>query len=951
MKPKLTSAMLLGLMVLSSTGCQSTDPTETSDLPELKQFAQPADSKELEGTLYTARTKHATTEIVTGFGVTTGEDALRVDFARVTKEKQWKMWPNVSFVPPQGTWNWNSNGSLTLDISNPARTPIKLILKLSDMAGLMGSPEGQLNYSVVVPPKQMMRYEMLFNGSKRKLDRYWGGEKINLRKIAEFKVYVQGPARPQTAILDNLRLVDATGDFVSAEELELKVDGPIPTLANVTSFDAGEADLVAPQRSLGTVTSKVKSEQGQALRVKFQPSVAYPNVTFKPVQPWNWSKHGEFNLALDLSNPSDETVQLYVRVDDAENEGWGGTANGVKDSISSYVTLNPGDSGTYYLPLQVSADQVVSGMRAEPPKKSFSAQAISYGWGERSLDVSQIHALQLYLQNPKAEQIIDVEQIRLIPSMESNTSRYQGLIDKYGQYTGYDWAEKVSSDEELQQAGAEALAQLGQVQPMADRSLYGGWAEGPRQKGTGFFRAEKVNGKWALIDPQGYLFFVTGLDNIRMNDTVTITGVDFMDPVQGKGAHVASPLRRQMFTWLPDAKDPLAANYGYAGMVHSGALKKGQVFSFYRANLQRKFQADKNQAEKIWRDVTVDRMVDWGFTTLGNWADPAFYNNKRVAYVANGWIVGEHARISTGNDYWGPIHDPFDPEFVVSTQKMVQKLTTEVHPEDPWMVGIFVDNEISWGNTKNDANQFGLVVNALSYDSATSPAKKTFTTYLKKKYGTMAKLNQAWGVNVDSWSSFSRSFDHRSDLTAGMRADYSILLQMLADKYFSTVNREVKKAFPYHMYLGARFADWGVTPEIERGAAPHVDVISYNLYAEDLQSKGDWSRLPELDKPTIIGEFHFGSTDTGLFHGGIVSAANQEERARKYKDYMASIIASPYFVGAHWFQYIDSPATGRAWDGENYNIGFVTVADEPYEKLIEAAREINRDLYKLRYGK
>ena len=50
-------------------------------------------------------------------------------------------------------------------------------------------------------------------------------------------------------------------------------------------------------------------------------------------------------------------------------------------------------------------------------------------------------------------------------------------------------------------------------------------------------------------------------------------------------------------------------------------------------------------------------------------------------------------------------------------------------------------------------------------------------------------------------------------------------------------------------------------------------------------------------------------------------------------------------VGAHWFQYTDSPVTGRAYDGENYNVGFVTNADVPYKEMVEAAREINQELY------
>ena len=39
-------------------------------------------------------------------------------------------------------------------------------------------------------------------------------------------------------------------------------------------------------------------------------------------------------------------------------------------------------------------------------------------------------------------------------------------------------------------------------------------------------------------------------------------------------------------------------------------------------------------------------------------------------------------------------------------------------------------------------------------------------------------------------------------------------------------------------------------------------------------------------------------------------------------------------IGTHWFQWLDQPATGRN-DGENYNIGFVDVTDQPYAELVD----------------
>ena len=45
---------------------------------------------------------------------------------------------------------------------------------------------------------------------------------------------------------------------------------------------------------------------------------------------------------------------------------------------------------------------------------------------------------------------------------------------------------------------------------------------------------------------------------------------------------------------------------------------------------------------------------------------------------------------------------------------------------------------------------------------------------------------------------------------------------------------------------------------------------------------------------------------------------------------------------------MDQALTGRG-DGENYQIGFVTVADAPYPELVQAARDIAATMYQRRY--
>ncbi|HXK95129.1 MAG TPA: hypothetical protein PKV38_15760, partial [bacterium] len=59
--------------------------------------------------------------------------------------------------------------------------------------------------------------------------------------------------------------------------------------------------------------------------------------------------------------------------------------------------------------------------------------------------------------------------------------------------------------------------------------------------------------------------------------------------------------------------------------------------------------------------------------------------------------------------------------------------------------------------------------------------------------------------------------------------------------------------------------------------------------------------------------------------------------------------ANPCCVGTHYFTLYDQSAMGR-FDGENYNIGFVDVCNQPYVPLADAARKCHERLYALAAG-
>jgi len=84
-----------------------------------------------------------------------------------------------------------------------------------------------------------------------------------------------------------------------------------------------------------------------------------------------------------------------------------------------------------------------------------------------------------------------------------------------------------------------------------------------------------------------------------------------------------------------------------------------------------------------------------------------------------------------------------------------------------------------------------------------------------------------------------------------------------------------------------------------------------------------------------------------MIHTGLRGVASQEQRAYAYEHYLKQALTHPNIVGTHWFQFRDQALTGRG-DGENYNIGFVTITDTPYPEMRAAARRVNAPLYQRR---
>jgi len=647
-------------------------------------------------------------------------------------------------------------------------------------------------------------------------------------------------------------------------------------------------------------------------------TVEWPNVLYTSKgTPWNWSAGGQ--LLVSVQNLDNQAAEIGLRVDDSAD------ADGTNHSVTGNAVIPAGQTATVLLDLKNQGkDAGDTGMKNAPPLPAALRKYTICNNVRGDIDAGHVTSFQIFMHHPSHPVKLEISDAR-IENLSIPADRYRGIVDRYGQYTGDEWPGKVHADGDLLAQKSAEAKDLEKYPHPPGIDEFGGWSGGPKLPASGYFRTAKVKDKWWLVTPTGHLFLSFGMDEMVSEEATFITN------------------RETMFADLPSASGPFGQFFRQSD-AFMGPIKHGTSYDFYRANLYRKYGQEYKNA---WLDLTYKRMRSWGMNTVANWADSDFAVDNQAPYVINLGYPKKHKTVATGNDYWGQLPDAFDPQFAKDVD---DGFRTQVpgFKDRRRLLGYFVDNELSWSGVDPVLKDYGIAVGALKVDGD-SPSKQAFVKQLSAKYGDVGKLNAAWETSFTSWNELlDKPYAVPSKPSVEMKTDLAEFVSAFAGKYFGIVNEAIKRYDPNHLYLGCRFA-WK-TPEVIRAAAGKCDVISFNIYEATIRSAG-LQDIEALDKPCLVSEFGFGATDRGMFGGGLVQVGSQEERAASLKAYMASVLGSPSFVGAHWFQYSDEPLTGRLFDGENYNDGMVNVADNPYPEIVTATRSVLWPAYERRYGK
>ncbi len=416
---------------------------------------------------------------------------------------------------------------------------------------------------------------------------------------------------------------------------------------------------------------------------------------------------------------------------------------------------------------------------------------------------------------------------------------------------------------------------------------YGGWT-GLKGTKTGAFHVEAIHDRWWIVTPAGNVFWSIGMYSVRMGG-IPETGT-------GRRPYQEAAIKR----------------YG---------------------------------SEREWARVTLLRLKDWGFNTIGDWSAESVFRQGGFVYVF-GINLPHIAPNVIAKGAYGYFPDVFDPSFQQSVYASMEK-RFKSQPyliDDPWLLGYFLADEPSWYGSKQ---RYGALTDDFIALSADRSGKQAWVQFLKTRYEEIGKLNEAWGTQYPDFRALLDivTLEDNEYTTKDKKA----FLKAVALRFSQVLFTTLRTFDPHHMVLGTR--PTRTYPEILEAIGEYTDVFGVSHYQLNTGYKiaPDFERqISDLysygKKPILLGVLISGQ-DAGLPYGLVKT---QHDRGVSYWRYLAKVASDPRIVGMHWFQYFDPPR--KCYDKMAANWGLVNDQDEPYKDAVDLVRQANQMVYAYALG-
>ncbi len=537
--------------------------------------------------------------------------------------------------------------------------------------------------------------------------------------------------------------------------------------------------------------------------------------------------------------------------------------------------------------------------------------------------ISKVDTLRITLTRGQNIQSFTLFDIYLTDELPDMRVIGEPMVDRYGQWRDADWPDKIKSDAQLSDyLHAQRKYSQENGQYPEGWSRYGGWLK-KRFDATGFFHTKHDGRRWWLVDPDGYAFFSNGC---CYGSRCGVHG--FVDKMEN------------LFEWLPDNDPAFAEAWTTADRIPEFAKRNGvesgktrKMFNFARANMIRVFG---DRWWENWADINGARLRHYGFNTIGVGVNN--YEDERVLEYLERVKIPFVLTLK-----WFPLTDTcvfrdFPDVYSEQYRERSEVFARQLAPlkDNPYLIGYFVTNEPEWlfQRSVNPAER------VLAHPKPLA-TKKALVEFLRERYqNEISRLNSAWNLSLKAFDDLYRPIENADLFSEQSRADLAEFRNRMLEQYCFVPNEALKKVDGVHMNLGMRYAH--IAPGDLAGGF-FTDVFSFNCYKTSPAATLLIAKT-EIDRPLLIGEWHFGGTDRRLLASGLLATPSQEERAKACAHYMQAAMADAACVGTHYFEYNDQPLLGR-FDGECMQHGLIDVTNRPYRTLTEDMRATAERMY------
>jgi hypothetical protein len=477
-------------------------------------------------------------------------------------------------------------------------------------------------------------------------------------------------------------------------------------------------------------------------------------------------------------------------------------------------------------------------------------------------------------------------------------------------------------------------------------------------KATGFVHVEQIDGVWWFIRPDGKAFFDIASCHVGgINEPLRA----YLQEKNGDSwrqlyyMQSNNRMREWSFTSLGNWSEDVIPYTRTHNQIGENDEKFTPLFYYANIDFRNRFLVESGSREPI----EEDREKRYG---------PG--ENQKDRYwleYSDGWRLGTTFR------YIRRMPDPFNQSWRKEVIKSVEEeIKQGNYINDKYLTAYFTDNELP-------PTIFGEKGAAIW-----SPAcGDEFIHWLKKRYSSIDKLNDAWRLSGENFTyksfkdlrksqpSFAELVDTENfrivklvdtNVLQGMDSKTPLVQDLyeferhIYQTYFTFQVNAIKSVDPNHMVISNRYPGSVHTVETwKNGYMGRIadllsvyDIVDVNLYPQLGRDHHVKSRLEILQymyeksgRPIINGECGIAARTSGIPSAPWWEAKTvdtQLQRGIGYKNILSTLANLPFMIGFQWYKWEDGT--------EAYlrNCGLIDSENKPYHDMIWQVEKVNAQI-------